>query len=62
MPQKAEHLNFQGKKILKIRVWDLELFHFLCSYSDFVQLSKACCVSSVSFLESEILAHKVIGK
>ena len=37
MPRKAEHLSFQGKKILKIGAWVTELFYFLCSYSDFVR-------------------------
>ena len=38
MPRKAEHLSFQGKKILKIGAWVTELLHFLCSYSNFVRV------------------------
>ena len=38
MPWKAEHVSFQGEKmILKIGAWVTELFYFLCSYSDFVR-------------------------
>ena len=37
MPRKAEHLSFQGEKILKIGAWVMELFHSLCSYSNFVR-------------------------